>query len=102
MAFLGASDIAAMLADLADAEGAVKVKLGGITVNGLLDEEAVELLGTEMPGVIAADLLVHIATDSLPGLTSGSTVSVDNVPYKTLNAKVYGDGAMMRIALRTI
>lgn len=39
MAYLGESDIAAMLADLAEAGGGVAVTLGSTTVTGLLDRE---------------------------------------------------------------
>jgi hypothetical protein len=100
MAYLGAADIAAMLADLDAAEGAVEVTLGSNTVNGLRDEEAVELLGGEMPAIVAADLIVHVASGSLPGLASKSSVVVDGSSYKILKVMPYGDGAMTRIALR--
>ncbi len=100
MAFLGASDIAAMLADLADAEGAVEVTLGAVTTNGLLDQGAVELLGGEMPGVIGAEDIVHIRSGILPGLESGVAITVNGTSYKVLQVLPYGDGAMTRIALR--
>ena len=38
MTFLGEDDIAAMLADLAEAGGGVEVTLGGTTVTGLRDQ----------------------------------------------------------------
>jgi len=100
MSFLGESDIAAMLADLSAAEGAVDVTIGDTTVTGLLDQEAVELLGGEMPGVIAADEMVHIRTGTLPGLVSGVAITVGGTSYKVLKIMPYGDGAMTRIALR--
>jgi len=49
MAFLGESDIGVMLADLAAAGGGVEVKLGATTVTGLLDREAIEILGETCP-----------------------------------------------------
>jgi len=100
MGFLGETDIAAMLADLADAGGGVDVTLGATTVTGLLDREAAELLGGEMPAVVAADEIVHIQSDALPGLTSGSPISVGDTDYVVLKVLPYGDGAMTRVALR--
>ena len=64
---LGGFDIAAMLADLAQADGVVEVTLGDVTVFGLLDREAVEILGGEMPAVVAADETVHVQSKVLPG-----------------------------------
>jgi len=100
MSFLGESDIAEMLADLSAAEGAVEVAIGDTTVTGLLDREAVELLGGEMPGVMAADEMVHVRTGTLPGLASGVAITVGGTSYKILKIIPYGDGAMTRIALR--
>lgn len=101
MSIFGASDIAAMLEDLAAMDGAVEVTLGSTTVNGLLDREAVQLLGGEMPAVIAADQIVHVVTGTLPGLASGVAITVDSINYKVLQVLPYGDGALTRIALRT-
>ena len=100
MPFLGESDIAAMLADLAAAGGGVNVTLGETTVAGLLDHEAVELLGGEMPAVVAADEVVHVKAGTLPGLASGTPITVGGIDYVVLKALPYGDGAMTRIALR--
>jgi hypothetical protein len=100
MPFLGESDIAAMLADLAAAGGGVEVTLGATTVHGLLDREAVELFGGEMPAVIAADDVVHVQSGALPGLASGASISVGGIAYVVLKVLPYGDGAMTRIALR--
>ena len=100
MSFLGESDIAAMLADLAAAGGGVDVTLGATTVTGLLDREAAELLGGEMPAVIAADEVVHVQSVALSGLVSGSPITVGGTDYVVLKVLPYGDGAMTRIALR--
>ena len=101
MGYLGEADITAMLAEIAAAGGGVRVSLGSTTVAGLRDHEAVELLGGEMPGAITNAEAVHVATDSLPGLTSNSTVQVDGVDKKVVKALAYGDGALTRIELGT-
>ena len=100
MTFLGESDIASMLSDLAAAGGGVQVTLGTTTVTGLLDREALEILGGEMPAVVAADEIVHVQSESLPGLASGVSITVGGTDYVVLKVLPYGDGAMTRIALR--
>jgi hypothetical protein len=100
MSFLGESDIAAMLADLAVAGGGVEVTLGATTVHGLLDREAVELFGGEMSAVIAADEVVHVQSGAIAGLSSGASITVAGVAYVVLKVLPYGDGAMTRVALR--
>ena len=100
MSFLGDEDVGAMLADLAEAGGGVDVTLGTMTVTGLLDREAVEIFGGEMPAVVAADEIVHVRSGALPGLASGAPVTVGGVDYVVLKVLSYGDGAMTRIALR--
>ena len=100
MGFLGETDIAAMLSDLAEAGGGAQVTLGGATVTGLIDLEAAEILGGEMPAVVAADEVVHVKSESLPGLASGVPITVDGTDYVVLKALPYGDGAMTRIVLR--
>ncbi len=100
MSFLGESDIGVMLADLAAAGGGVDVTLGSTTVKGLLDCEAIELLGGEMPGVVAAEEAVHVQSGALPGLASGEAITVDGHAYVVLKVFAYGDGAMVRIVLR--
>ncbi len=100
MGRMGETDIAAMLADLAAAGGGVAVTIGTTTVTGLLDREAVELLGSEMPGVIAADEVVHVASASLPAIASGTAITVDGKSYVVAKVLPYGDGAMTRLALR--
>ena len=100
MSFLGESDIAAMLADLAAAGGGVDVTLGPTTVKGLLDREAAELFGGEMPGVVSADEVVHVQSGALPGLASGASVMVGGTAYVVLKVLPYGDGAMSWVALR--
>ncbi len=96
----GGFDIPAILADLAEAGGVVEVTLGDTTVFGLLDREAVEILGGEMPAVVAADEIVHIQSGVLPDLQSGASITVDGTGYSVLKVLPYGDGAMVRVALR--
>ncbi len=98
--YLGESDITAILADLAAAGGGVEVTLGGTTVTGLLDREAIEILGDQMPGVIAAEEMVHVQSEVLPGLQSGAAITVGGTAYTVLKVLPYGDGAMVRVALR--
>jgi L-fucose isomerase-like protein len=98
---LGESDVAAMLADLAQAGGGVTVTLGTATTTGLLNHEAMEILGGEMPGVVAADDVVHVRSGVLPGLASGASITVDGTEFKVMQVFPYDDGAMVRIALRT-
>ncbi len=98
--YLGESDITAILADLAAAGGGVEVSLGGVTVTGLLDREAIEILGDQMPGVIAAEDLVHVQSGVLPGLQSGAAITVGGTAYTVLKVLPYGDGALTRVALR--
>jgi len=99
--YLGESDITAILVDLAAAGGGVQVTLGGTTVTGLLDREAVELLGDQMPGVVAAEEMVHVQSGALPGLQSGAAITVGGTAYVVLKVLPYGDGAMVRALLRT-
>ena len=100
MTFLGESDIASMLAELAAAGGGAQVTLGATTVTGMLDREAAELLGGEMPAVVAADEVIHVQSGTLPGLVSGVPITVDDASYIVLKVLPYGDGAMTRLALR--
>lgn len=100
MTVLGASDVTAMIADLAIAGGTVAVVLGANTVQGLYDREAAELLGGEMPGSVSSDEAVHVVTGSLAGLAAGASVTVGGVSYKVRELTPYGDGAMTRVALR--
>ena len=100
MTFLGESDIASMLADLAAAGGGAQVTLGATAVTGMLDREAAELLGGEMPAVVAADEAIHVQSGTLPGLVSGVPITVDGASYIVLKVLPYGDGAMTRIVLR--
>jgi len=100
MSFLGGSDIPRVLADLAMVGGTVPVTLGGKTVSGILDREAVEVLGDEMPGAISEAEIVHVQTGALPGLTSGASITVGGFSYVVQKALPYGDGAMTRIVLR--
>ena len=99
--YLGESDITAILADLAAAGGGVQVTFGGVTVTGLLDREAIELLGDQMPAVVAAEHVVHIQDGVLPGLQSGAAITVGGTAYVVLKVLPYGDGAMVRVLLRT-
>ena len=98
--FLGESDISVMMADLASAGGGVEVILGDSKVTGLLDREAVELFGTEMPAVVAAEEIVHVQSGALPGLASGTSITVAGTGYTVLKVLPYGDGAMTRVVLR--
>lgn len=100
MSFLGGPDIPSVLADLALIGGTVDVTLGGKTVSGILDREAVEVLGDEMPGVVSEEEIVHIQTGALPGLASGVSITVGGFAYAVQKALPYGDGAMTRIVLR--
>jgi hypothetical protein len=97
--FLGDSDIAAILADLAAADGAVEVTLGTTTVTGLFDRAAVQFFDGEMATLIAEGEAVHIKTGSLPGLAPAAAITVDGTAYKVLRVLSYGDGAMQRVAL---
>jgi len=99
--YLGESDITAILAELAAAGGGVEVTLGGVTVVGLLDREAVEVLGDQMPAVVAAEQVVHIQSGVLPDLQSGAAITVGGTAYVVLKVLPYGDGAMVRALLRT-
>lgn len=99
MAFLGDSDIDAMLTDLSALDGTVDVTIGGTTVKGLYDEEAQELLGGDMPGVIGTDKVVHVKTGALSGLVPGVSITVGGTAYKAREVLPYGDGAMTRVFL---
>lgn len=101
MGILGGTDVAAMLADLAEAGGGVAVTLGAITVPGLLDREAAEHFGGEMPALVGADEVVHVQAGSLSEtLAPGASITVDGAPYAVLKILPYGDGAMIALALR--
>ncbi len=97
--FLGEADIAEMLADLKQAGGTVDVALAGTTVIGLRDNQAAQLFEGEMPSLISNEESVHVQTGSLPGLTSGSALTVNGVARVARECLPYGDGAMTRIML---
>lgn len=101
MAILGSADIAAILADLKDADGAVEVTLGSTTVIGLFDRTAIQIFDDDMPTTLVDGESVHVQADTLPGLQPGAALIVDGVAYKALRVLAYGEGAMVRIALRT-
>jgi hypothetical protein len=100
MSFLGGADIPEVLADLALVGGTVAVTLGEATVTGVLDREAIEILGDEMPGAVSEEEVVHVQTGVLPGLVSGAAIGVGGFPYIVQKVLPYGDGAMTRIVLR--
>lgn len=97
--FLGDADITEILADLAEAGGAVEVTFGAITVTGLFDRAAVQFFDGEMATLIAEGEAVHIKAGSLSGLEPAAAITVDGTSYKVLRILSYGDGAMQRIAL---
>jgi len=99
---LGETDIAAMIADLADADGAVEVVLGSSSTTGLFDRVALQIFDGEMPTTIADGEAVHIKAGSLAGLAPGSEISVAGVDYKVRAVLPYGDGAMERISLTAL
>jgi len=96
---LGETDIEAMLADLADAEGAVEVRFGSTSVLGLFDRASAELFAGEMPTLVADSEGVHVKAGSLPGLAAGAAIIVGGADYKVLKILAHGDGAMEWIAL---
>ena len=98
---LGDSDITAMLEDLAEADGAVEVRFGSASVQGLFDRASAELFAGEMPTLVGDAEVVHVKAGSLPGLGPGSTVTVDGTSYKVQKLLVHGDGAMQAIVLTT-
>ena len=101
MTFLGGADIAEMLKDLAAAGGTVDVVFGSTTVYGILDKDAVEIFGEEMPPIIGADEVVQVQSGAFTDLVPGSSLTVGGVSYKALKGPMpYGDGAMVRIPLR--
>lgn len=100
MGVLGAADIAEVLADLAAAGGAVEVTLGSTTVTGLFDRTTIQIFDGDMPTALVDGESVHIQAGTLPGLKPGSALTVDDVAYKALRVLAYGEGAMVRIALR--
>jgi hypothetical protein len=97
---LGESDIAAIMDDLKRSGATVEVTFGSIKTTGLFDHDAVELFGGDMPPVIGADNILHVQATSLPGLASGNALTVDGGSYSVLKVLPYGDGAMIRVALR--
>lgn len=96
---LGESDIAAMLADLAGADGAVEVVLGSLSTTGLFDRAALQIFDGEMPTTVADGEAVHIEAGALAGLVPGSEITVAGVDYTVRSVLPYGDGAMERLSL---
>ena len=96
---LGENDIAAIIADLADADGAVAVVFGSSSTTGLYDRAALQIFDGEMPTTIAEWEAVHIEAGSLEGLENGSEITVAGVAYTVRAILPYGDGAMERISL---
>jgi len=96
---LGEAEINEMLADLLDADGAVAVTVGSVTVTGIFDRAAVQVLDGEMPTIVPDGEAVHVKSDALPGLAPGSAITVDGTSYSVRSLLPYGDGAMTRVAL---
>lgn len=96
---LGEADIGPMLADILAMGGAVAVTFGSTTVAGLYDRDAVEIFGADTGPTIAEELVVHIQAGRLPGLVSGSTITVDGAAHRVTRVLPYGDGAMARIVM---
>jgi len=96
---LGNSDIGEMIEDLAQAGGAVEVRFGSATTWGLFDRASAELFAGEMPTLVADAEGVHIKSGSLPGIASGSDVTVDGTAYKVMKVILHGDGGMQWLAL---
>jgi sorbitol-specific phosphotransferase system component IIA len=96
---LGENDIAAILADLVDADATVEVAFGTLTATGLLDRTAIQIFDGEMPTTIADGEAVHIQAGALPGLEPGSAITVAGTSYTVRAILLYGDGAMERISL---
>jgi len=88
-----------MIADLAEADGAVEIVLGSATTTGLSDRAALQIFDGEMPTMIAEPEAVHIEAGSLAGLESGSEITVAGVDYRVRAVLPYGDGAMERLSL---
>lgn len=99
MGILGEADLVVMFADLAEAGATVAVMHEGTTVDGLLDESAVEIFGDNAPPVIATDESVVVIMSQLPGLEAGDAITVDGVAKKVLKVLPYGDGAIGQVAL---
>ncbi len=90
MAFYGASDLAAMLAEFG-----VPVTFGTVTVSGIADFTQSEMGGPEFgPPVTERAIEVRIATGSLPGIRSGSTITIPDGPVIVQRALQEGDGAV--------
>lgn len=99
---LGDTDIASVLTDLEQCGGTVEVLFGGVTVPGLWDHDAVELLEGAGPGVVANEKAVHVQASALTGLASGEAITVEETTYTIREALPYGDGALVRIMLRDV
>lgn len=97
----GGDDLAAMLDELADLGATVEVVFGAVSVRGLLDKPASELFGDSMPGLISADECIHVRANALPGMLSGSEITVDGVAKVVRDIVSYGDGSMVRVSLRS-
>lgn len=96
---LGGSDIGEMIDDLAQAGGAVEVSFGSATTWGLFDRASAELFAGEMPVLVADAEGVHIKAGTLPGVRSGSDITVDGTTYTVQKVTLHGDGAMEFLAL---
>lgn len=88
-----------MIADLAEADGAVEVVLGSSTTTGLSDRAALQIFDGEMPTTGAEGKAVHIKTGSLSGVEPGSEITVAGVDYTVRAVFPYGDGGMERLSL---
>lgn len=96
---LGEADVTAILADLDLCDGAVEVCFGSATALGIFDRASAELFAGDMPSLVADAEVVHVKTGSLPGIGSGSEITVDGTSYKVLKVLTHGDGAMQAVAL---
>lgn len=99
---LGESDIAAMLADLDLADGAVEVVSGAYSTTGLFDRAALQIFDGEMPTTVADGEAIHIEAGSLPGLSPGGDLTVGGLTHKVRALLPYGDGAMLRVSLTKV
>jgi len=90
--YFGDDDIAAIMADAGGPS--VPVVFGAIAGRGIVDYVDKNILPSlGISGVSAKVITVDVQTTAFPGITVGSSITVDGVNYKVRDKSQVGDGA---------
>lgn len=97
MAFFGASDLPAMLADFG-----VPIAWAAVSGLGIVDVADEESMGAQAGSFSGKERVVRLETERFAGLGEGETLTVDSVDYYVISVHQEGDGALTRVLCRPL